>query len=123
MVTGSMLPGVSRLRRWTLVSLVTGCLFLTSLREETHSLPDSSLHTTWQPGKFEGVLQDTSGKPLSINGIWSISFANSATPNSYDPDEAPASELYFTAGPNQGTDGLFGYLIPVATDQVQGNQQ
>ena len=32
--------------------------------------------------------------------------------------------LYFlTAGPNQGTKGLFGYLIPVATDQVQGNQQ
>ena len=74
-------------------------------------------------GKFEGVLQDKNGKPLSINGIWAISFANSATPNSYDPDEAPASELYFTAGPNQGTNGLFGYLIPVATDQVQGNNQ
>ena len=74
-------------------------------------------------GRFEGVLQDTNGKPLSINGIWSISFANSATPNSYDADEAPASELYFTAGPNQGTAGLFGYLNPVATDQVQGNQQ
>jgi uncharacterized protein (TIGR03118 family) len=74
-------------------------------------------------GRFEGVLQDKNGKPLSINGIWSISFANSATPNSYDADEAPASELYFTAGPNQGTNGLFGYLIPIATDQVQGNQQ
>jgi uncharacterized protein (TIGR03118 family) len=74
-------------------------------------------------GKFEGLLLDTTGKPLSINGIWSISFANSSTPNSYDSDEAPASELYFTAGPNQGTNGLFGYLIPVATEQVQGNQQ
>jgi uncharacterized protein (TIGR03118 family) len=74
-------------------------------------------------GKFEGVLQDTNGKPLSINGIWSMSIANSSTPNSYDPDEAPASELYFTAGPNQGTNGLFGYLIPVATDQIEGNQQ
>ena len=74
-------------------------------------------------GKFEDVLQDTNGKPLSINGIWSISLANSATPNSYDPDKAPASELNFTAGPNQDTNGLFGYLIPVATDQFQGNQQ
>jgi len=74
-------------------------------------------------GKFASLLEDASGKPLSINGIWSISFANSATPNSYDPDEAPASELYFTAGPNQGTNGLFGYLIPVATELVQGNQQ
>jgi uncharacterized protein (TIGR03118 family) len=74
-------------------------------------------------GKFEGLLEDASGKPLSINGIWSMSFANSSTPNSYDPDEKPAAELYFTAGPNQGTGGLFGYLIPVAAEQIQGNSQ
>jgi uncharacterized protein (TIGR03118 family) len=76
-------------------------------------------------GKFEGVLEDESGKPLVIQGIWSLSFANAAAPNnnSYDPDEAPAAELYFTAGPNQGTAGLFGYLIPVATELVQGNSQ
>ena len=74
-------------------------------------------------GKFEGLLEDASGKPLSINGIWSMSFANSATPNSYDPDEAPAAELYFTAGPNQGTGGLFGYLIPIPTELIQGNSQ
>ena len=74
-------------------------------------------------GKFEGLLEDASGKPLSINGIWSMSFANASTPNSYDPDEKPAAELYFTAGPNQGTGGLFGYLIPVAAEQIQGNSQ
>ena len=74
-------------------------------------------------GKFEGLLQDESGKPLSINGIWSMSFANSATPKSYDPDEAPAAELYFTAGPNQGTAGLFGYLIPDSKELIQGNSQ
>jgi len=74
-------------------------------------------------GKFEGLLEDEKGNPLSINGIWSISFANSATSSSYDPDEAPAAELYFTAGPNQGTNGLFGYLIPVSTELVQGNSQ
>jgi uncharacterized protein (TIGR03118 family) len=74
-------------------------------------------------GKFVGSLQDTTGKPLSINGIWGISFANASTPNSYDPDEAPAAELYFTAGPNQGTGGLFGYLIPVSTELTQGNSQ
>ncbi len=74
-------------------------------------------------GKFVGSLEDATGKPLSINGIWSISFANAATPNSYDPDEAPAAELYFTAGPNQGTGGLFGYLIPVANELIQGNSQ
>jgi uncharacterized protein (TIGR03118 family) len=74
-------------------------------------------------GKFAGLLEDGNGKPISINGIWSMSVANSATQNSYDPDEAPASELYFTAGPNQATNGLFGYLIPVKTELVQGSSQ
>jgi uncharacterized protein (TIGR03118 family) len=74
-------------------------------------------------GKFEGVVEDASGKPLVIQGIWSMSFANAATPNSYDPDEAPAAEMYFTAGPNAGTNGLFGYLIPVAGELIQGNSQ
>jgi uncharacterized protein (TIGR03118 family) len=74
-------------------------------------------------GKFIGLLEDESGKPISINGIWSMSFANSATPNSYDPDEAPAAELYFTAGPKEATGGLFGYLTPVSTELVQGNSQ
>jgi uncharacterized protein (TIGR03118 family) len=74
-------------------------------------------------GEFEGLLEDESGKPLSINGIFSMSAANSATPNSYDPDEAPAAELYFTAGPKQGTGGLFGYLIPVSGELVEGNSQ
>jgi uncharacterized protein (TIGR03118 family) len=49
-------------------------------------------------GKFDGLLQDSSGKPLSINGIWSLSPAN-VSPSSADPDEAPAAEIYFTAGP------------------------
>lgn len=81
-------------------------------------------------GKFEGLLEDTSGKPLAINGIWGISFANpaGASPTnpvsaSYDPDEAPAAQLYFAAGPNQGTAGLFGYLTPLPAEQVQGNDQ
>jgi uncharacterized protein (TIGR03118 family) len=74
-------------------------------------------------GKFDGLLEDENGKPISINGIWSMSPANSATSNSFDPDEAPASELYFTAGPHQGTEGLFGYLIPVSTELIEGNTQ
>ncbi|WP_433972963.1 TIGR03118 family protein [Tunturiibacter lichenicola] len=74
-------------------------------------------------GKFEGLLEDESGKPLSINGILSMSFANSSTPNSYDPDEAPAAELYFTAAPREATAGLFGYLIPVSEELIQGNSQ
>jgi uncharacterized protein (TIGR03118 family) len=74
-------------------------------------------------GKFDGLVEDASGKPLAINGIWAISPANSATASSYDTTGAPASELYFTAGPNQGKGGLFGYIKPVATELIQGNNQ
>jgi hypothetical protein len=42
---------------------------------------------------------------------------------SYDSAGAPGSEPYFTAGPNKGTGGLFGYLKPAATDLTEGNDQ
>jgi uncharacterized protein (TIGR03118 family) len=74
-------------------------------------------------GKFDGLLEDETGKPLSINGIWSMSFANGSEPGSFDPDEAPKAELYFTAGPHQATQGLFGYLIPADGELVEGNDQ
>jgi uncharacterized protein (TIGR03118 family) len=74
-------------------------------------------------GKFDGLLQDTKGKPLAINGIWSLSPANVA-PASVDPDEEPASEIYFTAMPAaQGLGGLFGYLNAVSTDLTEGSVQ
>jgi len=74
-------------------------------------------------GKFIGLVQNASGKPLSINGLWAISPGNSATATSYDPASSPASELYFTAGPDEGKGGLFGYLTPVSTELTVGNDQ
>ena len=77
-------------------------------------------------GKFEGLLEDTNGKPLAINGLWSLSPGN-ASPNNYDvvgpPAVAAAAELYFTAGPNHGTGGLLGFLKAVPTELIQGNNQ
>jgi uncharacterized protein (TIGR03118 family) len=74
-------------------------------------------------GRFDGLLEDASGKPLAINGIWSLSPANVA-PASVDPDEEPASEIYFTAIPAaQGTRGLFGYLNAVPTELIEGSVQ
>jgi uncharacterized protein (TIGR03118 family) len=74
-------------------------------------------------GKFIGLVQDASGQPLSINGLWAISPGNSAAPGSYDHAGSPAAELYFSAGPDHGTGGLFGYLKPVATELTVGNDQ
>ena len=63
-------------------------------------------------GKFDGLLQDATGKPIAINGIWAISAGN-ASPGNYDP----------AAAPNHGSGGLFGHLTPVSTQLVQGNDQ
>jgi uncharacterized protein (TIGR03118 family) len=74
-------------------------------------------------GKFLGLVQDATGKTLSISGLWALSPGNSASAGSYDPAGSPGSELYFTAGPNHGTGGLFGYLKPVSTELTVGNDQ
>ncbi|WP_433973001.1 TIGR03118 family protein [Tunturiibacter lichenicola] len=74
-------------------------------------------------GQFKGLLKDATGKTLAINGLWAISPANSSGPGSYDKAGVPGAELYFTAGPNHGTGGLFGYLKPAAADLTEGNDQ
>jgi uncharacterized protein (TIGR03118 family) len=74
-------------------------------------------------GKFIGLVQDATGKALSISGLWALSPGNSASAGSYDPAGSPGSELYFTAGPNHGTGGLFGYLKPVSAELTVGNDQ
>ena len=55
-------------------------------------------------GTFLGQLQDHQGQPIAIEGLWGLAF----NPNS-DSDH-PA--LYFSAGPNDETDGLLGLLRP-----------
>jgi uncharacterized protein (TIGR03118 family) len=66
-------------------------------------------------GKFEGQLLDSSNQPLAIDGLWALSFGNNGPAGS-------ATELYFTAGPNEEANGLLGKIIPVATDQ-RGNTE
>jgi uncharacterized protein (TIGR03118 family) len=73
-------------------------------------------------GKFDGLLQDASGKPLAINGVWALSPGN-VSPNNNDAAAAPAAEVYFTAGPNHTTGGLLGYLTSVAAELTEGNDQ
>jgi len=73
-------------------------------------------------GKFDGLLQDASGKPLAINGIWALSPGN-LSPGNNDAAAAPAAEMYFTAGPNHGSGGLFGYLTAASAELTEGNSQ
>ncbi len=73
-------------------------------------------------GKLDGLLEDASGKPLAINGIWSLSPGN-VSPANNDPATAPAAAVYFTAGPNHGSGGLLGHLTAVSSELVTGNDQ
>ncbi len=61
-------------------------------------------------GAFEGTLQGTNNQPLTIDGLWSLQFGN-------DAHSASALSLFFTAGPNDEKNGLFGKLTPVPTEQ------
>lgn len=65
-------------------------------------------------------MGDETGKPLAIQGIWALSPGN-VSPSNLDPAASPAAEVYFTAGPKGGSEGLFGYLT--ATALVEGNDQ
>jgi uncharacterized protein (TIGR03118 family) len=73
-------------------------------------------------GKFDGLLQDASGKPLAINGVWALSPGN-VSPNNNDAAAAPAAQVYFTAGPNHTTGGLLGYLTASSAELTEGNDQ
>jgi uncharacterized protein (TIGR03118 family) len=57
-------------------------------------------------GKFLGKVRDHKGKAIVIDGLWTITFGSG------NGNGGSANTLYFTAGPNDETDGLFGSLNP-----------
>jgi uncharacterized protein (TIGR03118 family) len=68
-------------------------------------------------GKHEGALLDAaSGGPLTIDGLWALGFGGDAQNNGV------ATSLFFTAGPNDEADGLYGQVTPVTAEQP-GNSQ
>ncbi len=52
--------------------------------------------------------RDAKGKPLAIDGLWTLTLGGGRNSNS--------DTLYFTAGPNGETDGLFGTITPVSRE-------
>ena len=54
-------------------------------------------------GAYEGTLQDSHGNPIQINGLWGLSFGNGVL-------NQPTDSLFFTAGPDAETHGLYGSI-------------
>ena len=55
-------------------------------------------------GTFLGPLRDATGKPIEIDGVWALQFGQDGGPN------GAHNQLFFTAGPNNYADGLFGMI-------------
>jgi uncharacterized protein (TIGR03118 family) len=65
---------------------------------------DGQLHAyDVDDGKYVGELKDESGKPVVIDGLWGITFGNGG-------NGGDRNALYFAAGPDDETHGLFGSL-------------
>lgn len=57
-----------------------------------------------ETGKFLGPLRDASGNPIEIDGVWALQFGQGAAAN------GPTNQLFFTAGPDNYANGLFGTI-------------
>ena len=57
-------------------------------------------------GDFLDTLRDGGDKPLVIDGLWTLTLGGGRNSNS--------DTLYYTAGPNGETNGLFGTIIPIS---------
>jgi uncharacterized protein (TIGR03118 family) len=57
-------------------------------------------------GASRGTLDDASGNPIQIDGLWALMFGNGAA-------AGPTNRLFFTAGIQGEDHGLFGVIDPV----------
>jgi uncharacterized protein (TIGR03118 family) len=60
-------------------------------------------------GHFLGNVLNPNGSTLNIDGLWALGFGNGGS-------SGPGNTLFFTAGPDNETNGLFGTLTPVASE-------
>ncbi len=63
---------------------------------------DGHINVFNQDGKFIGQLAKSNKQPITIEGLWALTFA----PTGLGLD----SKLWFTAGPANESDGIFGYV-------------
>jgi uncharacterized protein (TIGR03118 family) len=60
-------------------------------------------------GEFLGNVLNPDGSKLTIGGLWGLAFGNGGA-------SGPGNTLFFTAGPDDEANGVFGMLTPVATE-------
>jgi uncharacterized protein (TIGR03118 family) len=61
--------------------------------------------------EFIGFVQNPDNSILTIDGLWSLTFGNGGA-------AGPSTTMFFSAGPDGESHGLFGTLTAVATEQT-----
>jgi uncharacterized protein (TIGR03118 family) len=72
-------------------------------RFDSYRHHSNNRHHRFNSFKFRGTLRDSNGKPIVIDGLWALRFGN-------DSAAGPSSTLFFTAGPDEESNGLFGSI-------------
>jgi len=63
---------------------------------------DGRINAFDSKGSFRGPLKRPNGSPLAIGGLWALSFGGGA--------KSSPESLFFTAGPDDETNGVFGVI-------------
>jgi len=69
-----------------------------------NNVPDGRINA-FDPatGAFLGTLRDSHGQVIVINQVWALQFGNGG-------NAGQSNQLFFTAGPNNYANGLFGMI-------------
>jgi len=67
-------------------------------------------------GSFLGLMKAPNDSVLSIDGLWALNFGAG------NANSGPYNTLFFTAGPNDEHDGLFGTLVPIPTELAEADE-
>ena len=65
-------------------------------------------------GKFRGTLRNVNGGAVHIDGLWGLSFGNGGEAGSH-------KALFFTAGPDDESHGLFGRILAVNSNSDEAD--
>jgi uncharacterized protein (TIGR03118 family) len=70
-------------------------------------------------GTFLGNVLNPDGTTLNIDGLWALGFGAgniNFADHTKDSSSGSGNVLFFTAGPDAETNGLFGTLTPIASE-------
>jgi uncharacterized protein (TIGR03118 family) len=66
--------------------------------------------------QFIGLMKKPDDSTLTIDSLWALGFGA-------QHQFRPIQHAFFTAGPNEENDGIFGTLVPIASELAEVDEQ